>query len=204
MNPRRLLTIALISAIPLLGLGAFGIVKFISASQNPKTEIEQLYKEAKDKGLTYAASILEDGYVSQEEYLEANQKYLDCMADAGMPGRIVGVNRIDGWRINIDFDPVPSIPEETIVRINGECSETYEMYGQVGYQATNRDHMDTALLQAIKECISKQLSVQFTRKEENVADLIATVGANNNLVVRKCTGDTHAQLYRGESSTYTE
>lgn len=204
MNTRHLLTIALIATIPLFGLGAYGIVKLISTTQKPETEIEQLYKEAKDKGLSYAASILEDGYVSWAEYKEANEKYLECMEKYGIHGEIIGINRIDGWRINIAFDATPTIPEQELNLINNRCGLTYEMYGQVGYQATNSAHMDPELLKATKECISKEISVQYNDKEENVADLITTVGTNNNMVVQKCTNDSHVQLYQGEPSVYTE
>lgn len=168
------------------------------------TTVESLYEEAKDGGFKYAASLLEDGYVSLEEYQQANQKFLECMNDAGMPGRITGVNRIDGWRINIEIESTPQFTEEYLLKESSNCTETYSMYSELGYEASNKDQMDVPLLEAAKACLTEKAGTQFIGTEQNTEDLIAAVGEDKKGLVKTCVMDNHHKLYAGESSFYVD
>lgn len=160
---------AIVAGCVLLSAGGLAACSADEPSSNGPYAAQ--FAQARDQALTdFQRDVLSDDRITDEEFRETRQKYIDCLADAGMHATA----RPDG---GYDFAPAPTAKQEAD---EIRCSmETTRLVEPLYYSLqVNPDDEDFSAL--IAECLKQQGVVDDTFGKDEWDQYVTAFSAASN------------------------
>lgn len=188
-----------------LPLGAVAVMFIIAATvgcSSPRNTVDdarssvlEYAKEAREAGADKNAELLQDGNVTEDEYLEAAARYQTCMGAAGID--LVGpqFSPVDNKTLEWGYpEDITSSP--TSLKEQETCRAQWEPV-MWSFITTHEPLMDRPLMEAVQACLESQ-SLTFPSEAKSFNDLVGPTddkGVQRIPAIEKCIISEALRLY---------
>lgn len=155
---------------------------------DPRAAILEHATELANNGAHENAALLEDGVLTEVEYLEAAGRYQDCMRSVGLELTGPFFSPVDGRSLEWgEPEDETATAGPAALQAQAECQRDWSPM-VFSYFLTNPAVMDEPLLQAVQACLTRS-GIEFSFDDSNFEELsggIEKAGSGRFVAVEQC------------------